>query len=642
MTLKNPYIVGNWVRGENFYGRQKLIHEILQGPRDYLWVAGTRRLGKTSLFKQVEYLTLSPPYSQQYIALFWDLQGSHHVEGLKETLLESVEDAEERFEPIGVTVDQLESLDLFSILRTLKRKTKDAQRKLLLLCDECEELINIEKNQPEVLPRLRRFFQQGENVRTILTATRRLRELEKTTLPETSPFLHGFIPPLFLSRLEDEAALHLIQKGGFSESIDREIMSLTNNHPYLIQLVCKRLLETGNLRKVVEEISRDEMVAHFFAVDFQNLEQKEKELLLFILQNQPASLPAIQARMDSTPEKLLKQIYDLVQLGYLKQSAKEGYAISNYFFEKWLEHEKEKLYTESTLQRIQQVPEKETTFESELKSLPKIGARIAQFEILEKLGTGGMGVVFRAKDTLLERSVALKLMLPQFVEETELKERFLLEAQAASKLNHPNITTIYQIGEETGRMFIVMELVEGLNLKEWQKKHEKDLDMKIDVALQIARGLAYAHQKGVIHRDIKADNIMVTQDNCVKIMDFGLAKLKQKFKSSITKTGATLGTLAYMSPEQASGLPVDHRTDIFSYGVVLYELLSGQLPFQADFELTLLYAILNEEPPPLRDLVENLPTNLDEIVFKALKKDRKERFQTMEEVIEALCGIEFN
>ncbi len=288
--MKNPFIAGSWVRGENFFGRKSLLKEILEGNRNYVWVAGTRRLGKTSLLKQIEYLTQQGVYADKYISLFWDLQGSQDLNGLKDGLLESVEDAEDRFEDIGVDIDELEGQDVFGILRILKRKAKEENLKLLILCDESEELINIEKNNPEALPKLRRVFQQGGNIYTVLTATKRLSQLERTTNPDTSPFLHGFIPPTYLTRLESQEAEKLIQLGRFENGVVKEIMEKTDNHPYLIQLICKRLFEGADLKNVIEEISTDDMVSHFFSADFQYLLPKEKEILLHILQNDKTTI----------------------------------------------------------------------------------------------------------------------------------------------------------------------------------------------------------------------------------------------------------------------------------------------------------------------------------------------------------------
>ncbi len=329
-------------------------------------------------------------------------------------------------------------------------------------------------------------------------------------------------------------------------------------------------------------------------------------------------------------DHLIKLLYGLIHLGYIKQE-NGVYKISNYFFEKWLEREKEQLYDSSLLRKAEptmtiNVPASDV----QIQKLPEIGERLAQHEIVEKLGAGGMGVVFKAKDVSLQRLVALKVLRPEIMSNAEYKKRFLLEARAASALNHPNITTVYQVGEVGGRYFISMEYVEGQTLKSWRRTHPERLLDQLNIATQVGKGLAHAHHKSIVHRDIKPENIMVTEEGVVKIMDFGLAKMQRRADQRLTKTGTTLGTLSYMSPEQASGLPTDHRTDIFSFGVVLYELFSGQLPFSGEFELSVLYSIINEDPKPLCELKPSLPQELEAIVGKALEKKKEDRYQSMD------------
>jgi tRNA A-37 threonylcarbamoyl transferase component Bud32/AAA+ ATPase superfamily predicted ATPase len=641
MSTKNPFIAGSWVRGENFFGRENIIHEILEGNRNSLWIAGTRRLGKTSILKQVEWLTGRDDLGQKFVSLFWDLQGSNNIDGLRESLLESIEDAEEKFGALGVEVDEIENEDTFGALRELRRKAKEHDMQLLLLCDEAEELINVEKNSPEALPRLRRVFQQGENIRTVLAATKRLGMLEHGTTSQTSPFLFGFVPPIFLNRLEDAEARRLIGLGNFEKAVVEQIMQATNNHPYLLQLVCRRLFETNNFDSVVEEMTADDMIGRFFAVDFENLDAKEKEILLHILQNSSVTLEELRVGVNEAPEKLINRLYQLVQLGAIKQERKQ-YKIANYFFEAWLQREKEKLYSESSLKRAAPTRLIDASAITEAE-LPKIGQTLGGHEILEKVGCGGMGAVFKGRDPKLNRTVALKVLLPGFVNDAEFKERFVMEAQAASAMNHPNICTIYQIGEECGVYFISMEFVDGRNLRSWQKDTAFDFAQRLDIAIQAGKGLAHAHGKNIVHRDIKPDNIMVTTEGVAKIMDFGLAKSLLRQPAQLTKTGAAVGTLCYMSPEQASGIPADHRSDIFSFGVLLYELFSGKLPFSGEFELTILYSILNEDPLPLRESNAELPEELEQLVHRTLQKDKDKRFQLMSEVVanlEKLAGRE--
>ncbi len=260
-----------------------------------------------------------------------------------------------------------------------------------------------------------------------------------------------------------------------------------------------------------------------------------------------------------------------------------------------------------------------------------IGQTISHYKILEKLGEGGMGIVYRAHDTSLDRDVALKFLPHYLTSDTIEKERFRHEARAASALSHPNITTIYEIGEHEGQLFIAMEFVEGMTLKRLVESEPPSVRKVLEIAIQVGEGLAAAHEKGIVHRDIKSENVMLTPKGRAKIMDFGLAKVKGATK--LTKAGSTLGTAAYMSPEQAEGEEVDHRSDIFSFGVVLYELLTGKQPFRGEHHAALMYSIINEDPLPLARFNEKAGDELQRIVSKALAKDRLERYQHVDDML---------
>jgi serine/threonine protein kinase/dienelactone hydrolase len=261
-----------------------------------------------------------------------------------------------------------------------------------------------------------------------------------------------------------------------------------------------------------------------------------------------------------------------------------------------------------------------------------IGQTISHYKILEKLGEGGMGVVYKARDTKLDRVVALKFLPSHFGANEVEKERFIHEAKAASALQHNNICTIHEIDEtENGQMFICMDLYEGETLKKKIEKGPLSIQEAVNIAIQIAEGLSHAHRKDIVHRDIKPANIFITQDGIVKIVDFGLAKLRGLTK--LTVAGTTLGTVAYMSPEQASGEEVDHRTDIWSFGIVLCEMLTGQLPFKGEYDQAMIYSILNHEPAEPMELNKEMPEALDHIILKALTKPMEQRYQSFQEVL---------
>ena len=267
-----------------------------------------------------------------------------------------------------------------------------------------------------------------------------------------------------------------------------------------------------------------------------------------------------------------------------------------------------------------------------------IGKKILHYKILEKLGEGGMGIVYKAMDTKLERLVAIKFLPANIANSGEARKRFEIEAKAAAALNHPNIATIYAVEEEDGKSFIVMEYIKGRELKEIVESSLPNfLPTKkiLEYAIQIIEGLHAAHEKGVIHRDVKSANIMITENSQVKIMDFGLAKLVGGAKLTIAHS--TLGTTAYMSPEQALGdKDIDHRTDIWSFGVVMYEMLTGLLPFRGEYDSVVLYSITNKEPDTIATVRSDIPTALEQIVFKCLEKKAARRYESAKQLLNDL------
>jgi len=267
-----------------------------------------------------------------------------------------------------------------------------------------------------------------------------------------------------------------------------------------------------------------------------------------------------------------------------------------------------------------------------------IGQTITRYKVLSKLGEGGMGEVYKAEDTSLKRPVALKFLVLQSLGGVEDQERFQREAEAAAALSHPHIATVYEFSEFEGKKFIAMEYLEGGSLKEKIQTGPLKLRDAIQIGVQISEGLHAAHEKGIVHRDIKSANIMLTGEGKVKITDFGLAKLSHR--SRVTQQGMTMGTADYMSPEQAQGEPADHRTDLWSVGVVLYEMITGQLPFKADFAQALTYRIMSEDPEPLTAIRTGVPMALERIVFKLLAKDPASRYQHADELAVDLKGVE--
>jgi serine/threonine protein kinase/Tfp pilus assembly protein PilF len=248
-----------------------------------------------------------------------------------------------------------------------------------------------------------------------------------------------------------------------------------------------------------------------------------------------------------------------------------------------------------------------------------------------------MGVVYQAEDTKLRREVALKFLPKEFTADPEAKERFIQEAQAAAALDHPNICTVHEIDEAEGQTFIAMAHIKGPSLKDKIAAGPVDIDQALNIVIQVAEGLQEAHEKGIIHRDIKPANIMLASKGQVKIMDFGLAKLS--WGVDLTKTATIMGTAAYMSPEQAKGEEVDHRTDIWSLGAMLYEMLAGERPFKITHDQAVLYAILNEDPVPITKIRKDIPQELEKIVKKSLEKDPKKRYGDMDAMLDDLKSV---
>ena len=270
------------------------------------------------------------------------------------------------------------------------------------------------------------------------------------------------------------------------------------------------------------------------------------------------------------------------------------------------------------------------------------GQQLGPYKIVSLLGAGGMGEVYLAEDTRLGRKVAIKFPPHESVTDVQAKKRLFREAQSAAKLDHPNICSIHEVAEQDDRIFIVMQYVEGETLAAHIQRGPPSLTETLDLAVQVADALAESHSRGIIHRDIKPQNIMVTARGQVKVLDFGLAKLVKEravieslaeTESLLTEPGVIAGTVPYMSPEQLSGATLDARTDIFSFGAVLYEAVSGHQPFAAESTAATISAIMTREPPPLARFAREVPAELERITSKALRKDREERYQVIKDML---------
>ena len=289
---------------------------------------------------------------------------------------------------------------------------------------------------------------------------------------------------------------------------------------------------------------------------------------------------------------------------------------------------------------------KEQKGRKEMERLDLEQRQVGPYAILRFIGAGGMGQVFLAKDTRLGRRVALKILSHEVVQNADLKRRFQREARAASYLNHPNIITIFDVGESEGTHYMATEFIHGRTLRQTMTAGSLSLKQVLTISIQIAGALVAAHQAGIIHRDIKPENVMIRHDSLVKVLDFGLAKLIQSPTARLytqpdveTDTGVIMGTMRYMSPEQARGQKIDFRTDLFSFGIVLYEMISGQPPFQGITALDTLALLISEEPPPLKSIAPHIPQAFSDIVEQALQKDPQHRFQNAQMMLSALKAI---
>jgi hypothetical protein len=331
---RNPFIAGSWVRGEDFFGRADLIREALEGDRHSLWVLGGRRLGKTSLLKELEH-RVQRSRETPFVALYWDLQGSGDARGLAETLLSSVEDSEAFCRATDVGVEDLESMPVAEMLATLVRRTVRSGWRLLLLVDEAEELLVAGRADPAVLARLRRVISRGPDVRSVVTATRLLARIDEDVPLPTSPFLQGFIPPVYLTPLAPDEGRALLARGGFPPQDVELVLERTAAHPFLLQLLASRLFESRDLAATLEQLAADEMIANYFAVDFTTLAEAERALLSEVAREGRRTRAELVRALGRGEDDIEALLYGLTMLGYLAREG-DGWRLGNWLFERWL------------------------------------------------------------------------------------------------------------------------------------------------------------------------------------------------------------------------------------------------------------------------------------------------------------------
>jgi len=630
--VTNPYVVGQWVRGERFYGRSSLIDEILDGPRNSLWVLGTRRIGKTSLLKQLEHLTSSNGHG--YVPIFWDFQGADNPGELSLTFSDALLDAEDRLEAIGIEVSDFEGEDLFASMGTLRRKVRSQGRSLLLLCDEVEELLNLHRQDPALLRKLRRAMQSQDGVRSVLTSSIRLCELAEQR-GDTSPFLHGFSPPLYISGLSADDAQALVrQDRSLSRSrpeIDdegaSEICRRCDNHPYLVQLVCKRFLETGDFDEACRQVATDRMINYFFSVDFEMLSSTEKTVLRLIAEQGSATDESIHAVMQVATADRDDALQRLENLGFIGRDDERNYVLPSFFLRRWLE---DLAITQSPPQ-----PQSASLHEDPTISVRAIDNR---YTLHEEIGAGATGSVFKARDAMLDTWVAVKLLKPEYTSNSTALDRVRQEILLSRDIAHPNILRVYHLASYEGGTYLTMQWIKGGTLADiLSERGALPIPEVLTLATKLSSALAAAHSHNILHRDIKPGNILMDDDGEPHLADFGLARLIGGH--GVTQHGVFVGTPHYCSPEQVALEELDERSDIYTLGLVIFEMATGRRPFEADTVAEVLAMQRSAPPPDPATISPTIPGELAAIVLRCLAKDPAHRIADAVELEEALRRV---
>ena len=639
-----PFVVGQWVRGERFYGRRALVEEILDGHRNWLWLLGTRRIGKTSLLKQIEHLATEAT-DRRYFPVFWDFQGAEDHAELYAGFTDALLDAEVRLEALGIAPEDVETEDLFGSLSRLRRHLRSRNLRLLLLCDEVEELIKLHRADPSLLRKLRRAMQSTEDIRSVLASTIRLWDLADQR-EDTSPFLHGFTPPLYIHGLADDESLELIRQTNLPATSRPDIDEVTgksirrhcDNHPYLLQLVSKRFCETGSLENAIEQVATDPMVNYFFSVDFEMLSSTERQVLRLIARRTSPTSRTIQQGIGVKSDSLTGLLHRLIHLGYVHRNSQGGFDLANYFFRRWFCEQPESEGAPDSSPSDSSLDE--TVAQSnEPAVVVSPGSFGERYELLEFAGQGATGTVYRALDRVLQTEIALKILRSEYADNQDALERFRKEIVLTLDINHPNILRVYHLGEHEGQKYLTMKWIDGRTLADEITEREPfPVGQIIRTSAKLASALDALHSHGVLHRDIKPHNILIDAGSEPFLTDFGLVRLLDQ--PGTTRAGVFLGTPDYASPEQATMLDLDVRSDIYSLGLVIFEMAAGQRPFSGDSTGAVLEAHRSHIPPDPRDLRRDLPVDLGQVILRCLEKQREHRFDSARDLQATLERIE--
>jgi serine/threonine-protein kinase len=640
---RNPYLNRVAIKEPSqFFGRTREVARIFSrigAPRPQsISVVGERRIGKSSLLQFINHPQIRARNlddAQSYIFVFIDLQQKRRLtleeffKGLFELIAKEVRDK---------AITKL--LPGFDSLRGLLEKFRDTGRKLIVLFDEFDVITTNKTFDLEFYSFLRSIA-NNYDVAYVTSSARDLQELCHTQLIADSPFFNIFTN-VFLRAFSPKEAFELIQQPSADaglplEHYARRITELAGYFPYFLQIACSAYFDhlfenEGKLsREEVENVFLDEAKGQFRFI-WDKMSDGQRNVIRSFVQ-------------DNEVKKEQEHIYeDLKRAGYFIEDERGARLFSSKFSSVISRPRMVTAELRPTDLAAMAVHDGKT---EKVAAPPLIEpeGHIGRFDIRRSLGAGGMGEIFEAYDTDLHRTVAIKVLASKFVEDEAMKQRFLREAQMASRINHTNIAMIYEIGEAAGNPFIVMEYVEGETLNQRILSGAIDCKEIAGIAIEIANALAEAHECGVVHRDIKSANIMITSRGKVKVLDFGLAKPtpltdKNSIKAKITESGVLLGTVSYMSPEQATGRgEITHLSDIFSLGVVLYEMVTGSLPFEGETYFQTIEAISKRPPVAIKKVRKDAPAQLVAIIERMMKKAPKERYQSALEVAECLKQV---
>jgi eukaryotic-like serine/threonine-protein kinase len=637
---RNPYLNRVAVKDpEQFFGRvrevSKIFSRIGASRPQSISVVGDRRIGKSSLLHYINNAQVRARHLDQpetYAFAFIDLQQKRRltlIEFFKELFTQLSNETGDK------TIKKLQPS--FDSVRAALESFRRDHRKLIVLFDEFDAITTNRAFDLEFYSFLRSIA-NNYDVAYITSSARDLQELCHTQLIADSPFFNIFTN-VFLRAFTRKEALDLIARPSAEaglplEGYARRITEIAGYFPYFLQIACSayfdHLLENdGKLdREEVEATFLDEAKGQFRFI-WDHLSDSYRRSVREFIEN-------------GSVEKEHEHIYeDMKRAGYFIQDDR-GPRVFSTLFSSVISRPRVITTELRDTDRAAMAVHDGKTEKVVAPPLIEPQGHIGRFEIRRSLGTGGMGEIFESYDTELERIVAIKVLASKHIEDETMKQRFLREARMASQLNHPNIATIHEIGEAAGNPYIVMEYVEGQTVTQRLENGPLPLSEVVDIGTQAADALAEAHECGVVHRDIKSSNIMITSRGKVKVLDFGLAKPqsilnRSTAKSRLTESGILLGTVSYMSPEQATGRSeVTHLADIFSLGVVLYEMTTGRLPFEGETYFQTIEAIKKRAPSQIKKHRKDSPDMLVAIIERMLKKIPAERYQACSEVADAL------